>query len=84
MSTPGPTETLTILLILALAAAVVIAGLFGLIRLAAGRKPPPRPADLPSRARALKAAGQVERAILLVRGETGMTHEDAAHFVHEL
>jgi hypothetical protein len=54
--------------------------------IAAGRfvpTPPDRPgaADLATRVHELKAAGNIEQAIHLVRGETGMSHEQAEAFV---
>ncbi|GAA0966938.1 hypothetical protein GCM10009555_009940 [Acrocarpospora macrocephala] len=54
--------------------------------IAAGRfvpTPPDRPgaADLATRVLELKAAGNTEQAIHLVRGETGMSHEQAEAFV---
>lgn len=55
--------------------------------IAAGRPYPrpmsPRP-DLASRVRELKAAGRVEQAIFLVRGETGMGQAEAEAFVNAL
>ncbi|WP_217707108.1 ribosomal protein L7/L12 [Nonomuraea rhodomycinica] len=51
--------------------------------------PTPRPvapptghsADLASRVRALKCDGRTEQAVFLVRGETGMDHDEATAFV---
>ncbi|MFC4590254.1 ribosomal protein L7/L12 [Sphaerisporangium corydalis] len=40
--------------------------------------------DLATRVRGLKAAGQTERAIFLVRGETGMDQHAAESFVQSL
>ncbi|GAA5065508.1 high-affinity K+ transport system ATPase subunit B [Thermocatellispora tengchongensis] len=80
----GPAEIIVILAVFATIAALTVGLLLIAVRLAAGHKPQPRPADLATRARALKASGQTERAILLVRGETGMSHDDAARFVHTL
>ncbi|GIH26744.1 hypothetical protein Aph01nite_50540 [Acrocarpospora phusangensis] len=57
--------------------------------IAAGRfipTPPDRPGtnDLAARVLELKAAGRTEQAIYLVRGETGMTHEQAEAFVNAI
>lgn len=48
--------------------------------------PPERPGtgDLASRVQQLKAAGRAEQAIYLVRGETGMSQEQAEAFVNLL
>ncbi|MFF4778123.1 hypothetical protein ACFY05_35385 [Microtetraspora fusca] len=77
----GPAEIIIILIVFAVIAAIIVGLLVIAVRLAAGRKPQPRPADLATRARALKAGGQAERATLLVCSETGMSHDDAARFV---
>jgi hypothetical protein len=44
---------------------------------------PPR-ADLATRVRHLKESGQTEQAVFLVRGETGMNHDEATLFVNSL
>ena len=41
-------------------------------------------ADLATRVRHLKESGQTERAVFLVRGETGMNHDEATLFVNSL
>lgn len=48
--------------------------------------PPPlsRGADLATRVRLLKDTGRDEQAVLLVRGETGMSEPDAQHFVDSI
>ncbi|WP_406314397.1 hypothetical protein OHA77_39245 [Streptosporangium sp. NBC_01639] len=48
--------------------------------------PPPlsRGADLATRVRLLKDAGRDGQAVLLVRGETGMSEPDAQHFVDSI
>ncbi|MFI7611154.1 hypothetical protein E1286_44435 [Nonomuraea terrae] len=40
--------------------------------------------DLVDQARELKALGQIQEAVFLVRGETGMSHRAAARFVNRL
>ncbi|MBO4274398.1 ribosomal protein L7/L12 [Microbispora triticiradicis] len=40
--------------------------------------------DLAARAREMKAAGRVEQAVFLVRGETGMSQSEAERFVDSL
>ncbi|SDR31953.1 ribosomal protein L7/L12 [Thermostaphylospora chromogena] len=46
--------------------------------------PPQLDGDLATRVRELKAAGDTERAVQLVRGETGMDHAEAVAFVDAL
>lgn len=46
-----------------------------------GAGPRPTGPDLATRARALKADGHREQAVLLVREETGMNHDEASAFV---
>jgi hypothetical protein len=51
------------------------------------RSPRNRPApttDLVDQARELKAMGQIQEAVFLVRGETGMSHRAATRFVNRL
>ncbi|OUC82557.1 hypothetical protein CA984_41195, partial [Streptosporangium minutum] len=43
--------------------------------------PPGYGADLATRVRLLKTAGRSAQAVLLVRGETGMSEPDAQRFV---
>jgi hypothetical protein len=56
--------------------------------LAAGRPVPdattPSRPDLASRVRELKAAGRMEQAVFLVRGETGMGQQEAEAFINAL
>lgn len=40
--------------------------------------------DLVDQARELKALGQIQEAVFLVRGETGMSQRSAARFVNRL
>jgi hypothetical protein len=80
----GVPELLIILVGLILIGAVFIGLILLAVRLAGGRRPPSHSPDLAERARALKASGHVERAVMLVRGETGMNHQDASDFVHRL
>ncbi|MET7464423.1 hypothetical protein [Nonomuraea sp. NPDC005501] len=40
--------------------------------------------DLVDQARELKAMGQIQEAVFLVRGETGMSHRAATRFVNRL
>ncbi len=47
-------------------------------------EPSARRLDLASRVRQLKADGRTEQAIFLVRGETGMTQDEAETFVDAL
>ncbi|MEV4800075.1 hypothetical protein AB0K18_08655 [Nonomuraea sp. NPDC049421] len=51
------------------------------------RNPRNRPTisiDLVDQARELKAVGQIQEAVFLVRGETGMSQRAAARFVNRL
>ncbi|MER7208832.1 hypothetical protein [Streptosporangium sp. NPDC000239] len=90
----GPTELVIIGLILILFFGGIIAALVLLVRrssrpatfLPHPAQPPsatPRRggADLASRVHDLKTSGRAEQAVLLVRGETGMTEPDARRFV---
>ncbi|MFI6317217.1 hypothetical protein ACIBG8_06850 [Nonomuraea sp. NPDC050556] len=68
---------------------VVTAGILWLIWLAVRltRNPRNRLApslDLEAQARELKRTGQLQEAIFLVRGETGMSHRAATRFVRRL
>ncbi|MFI6291061.1 hypothetical protein ACIBEJ_05710 [Nonomuraea sp. NPDC050790] len=68
---------------------VVTAGAIWLIVLAARltRRPRNRPApsaDLVDQALEMKALGQIQEAVFLVRGETGMSHRAASRFVRRL
>jgi hypothetical protein len=68
---------------------VVTAGLIWLILLAVRLTRRPRnsllvTADLTEQARLLKASGQIQEAVFLVRGETGMSHRAASSFVRKL
>lgn len=74
--------------IIALTGAVTC-GAIWLIVLAARltRRPRNRPVptpDLLDQARELKALGQLQEAVFLVRGETGMTHYAATRIVRKL
>ncbi|MFI0421426.1 hypothetical protein [Spongiactinospora sp. 9N601] len=80
----GPIELMIIMVVFGFIAALTIGLILLAVRLAGGRRPPPREADLAARARALKSSGHADRAIMLVRGETGMSHDDATRFVHTL
>lgn len=69
--------------------AVITAAAIWLIILAARltRNPRNRPGisiDLVDQARELKALGQIQEAVFLVRGETGMSQRAAARFVNRL
>ncbi|MEU4572740.1 hypothetical protein [Nonomuraea sp. NPDC023979] len=69
--------------------AVVTIVIIYLIILAARltRRPRNRPApnpDLVEQAREMKAMGQIQEAVFLVRGETGMSHRAATRFVNRL
>jgi hypothetical protein len=69
--------------------AVVTAAIIYLIILAVRltQRPRNRPApsiDLVDQARELKAMGQMQEAVFLVRGETGMSHRAATRFVNRL
>ncbi|MBB4919131.1 hypothetical protein ACFY19_00025 [Streptosporangium saharense] len=87
----GPTELLILGLLLILFFGAIVTGLVLLVRRAA--RPAtflPHPAntsssrggaDLASRVHDLKVSGRAEQAVLLVRGETGMTEPDARRFV---
>ncbi|MBN6054879.1 hypothetical protein JYK22_23285 [Nonomuraea sp. RK-328] len=79
ISTPG---------LIALTAVVTI-GIIYLIILAVRLTQRPRnrltPSDdLVDQARELKAMGQLQEAVFLVRGETGMSHRAATRFVNRL
>lgn len=80
ISTPG----------LILLSVVVTAAIIWLIMLAVRLTRNPRnrlltPApDVTEQARELKATGQVQEAVFLVRGETGMSHRAASRFVRKL
>ncbi|MFD0884650.1 hypothetical protein ACFQ08_08805 [Streptosporangium algeriense] len=90
----GPTELLVIGLVLIAFFGGIVAFLVLLIRrssrpamfLSHPAEPPsalPRHggADLAARVHDLKISGRAEQAVLLVRGETGMTEPDARRFV---
>ncbi|MBB6347531.1 hypothetical protein ACWGH8_05410 [Nonomuraea muscovyensis] len=69
--------------------AVVTAAIIYLIILAVRltqhpRNRPAPSADLVEQARELKAMGQLQEAVFLVRGETGMSHRAATRFVNRL
>lgn len=69
--------------------AVVTAAIIYLIVLAVRltMRPRNRPApsqDMVDQARELKAMGQIQEAVFLVRGETGMSHRAATRFVNRL
>ncbi|MER7506634.1 hypothetical protein [Nonomuraea pusilla] len=69
--------------------AVVTAAAIWLIILAvrATKRPKNRPSpsiDLVDQARELKALGQIQEAVFLVRGETGMSQRAASRFVNRL
>ncbi|MFC5835354.1 hypothetical protein [Nonomuraea insulae] len=69
--------------------AVVTAAAIWLIILAVRltRNPRNRPSvsvDLVDQARELKALGQIQEAVFLVRGETGMSQRAAARYVNRL
>ncbi|NRQ40730.1 hypothetical protein HII36_54330 [Nonomuraea sp. NN258] len=69
--------------------AVITAAIIWLIILAARltQRPKNRPGpslDLVDQARELKALGQIQEAVFLVRGETGMSHRAATRFVNRL
>ncbi|AQZ62710.1 unnamed protein product [[Actinomadura] parvosata subsp. kistnae] len=69
--------------------AVITAAAIWLIILAARLTRSPRnrpgiPVDLVDQARELKALGQIQEAVFLVRGETGMSQRAAARFVNRL
>jgi hypothetical protein len=69
--------------------AVITAAIIWLIILAARltQRPRNRPnpsIDLVDQARELKALGQIQEAVFLVRGETGMSQRAAARFVNRL
>ncbi|MFF4415571.1 hypothetical protein ACFYY8_23820 [Streptosporangium sp. NPDC001559] len=94
MANLGPTELVVIGLILILFFGGIIAALVLLVRrssrpatfLPRPAEPPSsaiprRGADLASRVHDLKVSGRAEQAVLLVRGETGMTEPDARRFV---
>lgn len=68
---------------------VVTAVIIGLIWLATRLTRNPRNSlvpslDLAEQARELKRSGQLQEAVFLVRGETGMSHRAAARFVRRL
>ncbi|MER6951193.1 hypothetical protein ABT294_44985 [Nonomuraea sp. NPDC000554] len=68
---------------------VITAAIIWLILLAVRltKHPRNRPApssDLVDQARELKAHGQIQEAVFLVRGETGMSHRAATRFVSRL
>ncbi len=90
----GPTELLILGLLLILFFGAIVTGLVLLVRRATrpatflphpvGHPNTPSPrggADLASRVHDLKVSGRAEQAVLLVRGETGMTEPDARRFV---
>ncbi|WP_043626418.1 hypothetical protein [Nonomuraea candida] len=69
--------------------AVITAGVIWLIIFAVRltKRPRNRPGirvDLVDQARELKALGQIQEAVFLVRGETGMSQRAAARFVNRL
>ncbi|MEU5863433.1 hypothetical protein ABZ815_19850 [Nonomuraea sp. NPDC047529] len=69
--------------------AVVVAAVIWLIILAVRltKSPRNRPnpsVDLVDQARELKAVGQIQEAVFLVRGETGMSQRAASRFVNRL
>jgi hypothetical protein len=82
------TDTLSIILLTALFAALVI----GLILLAVRLAQRPRNAllgstlspELVEQVRELKTTGQFDQAVFMVRGETGMSHRAASRFVKKI
>jgi hypothetical protein len=83
-----PTLEITTPSLIALTA-VITAAIIWLIILAARltRNPRNRPnpsIDLVDQARELKALGQIQEAVFLVRGETGMSQRAAARYVNRL
>jgi hypothetical protein len=74
---------------LILLSVLVTAAVIWLIVLAARLTRRPRnrltaSADLADQARELKSTGQLQEAVFLVRGETGMSHRAASRFVRKL
>ncbi|WP_113699081.1 hypothetical protein [Nonomuraea lactucae] len=79
ISTPG------LIALTAVVTATVIYLIILAVRLT--QRPRNRPApslNLVDQARELKAMGQMQEAVFLVRGETGMSHRAAARFVNRL
>ncbi|MBG0816546.1 hypothetical protein [Planomonospora sp. ID82291] len=82
------TDTLSIILLTALFAALVI----GLILLAVRLAQRPRNAllgstlspELVEQVRELKSTGELDQAVFIVRGETGMSHRAASRFVKKI
>ncbi|MFJ2033008.1 hypothetical protein [Streptosporangium sp. NPDC087985] len=81
----GPVELLILLVLPVLVITVTIV----IVLVRRGSRPPaPLPsghsADLATRVRLLKDVGRAEQAVLLVRGETGMSGPDAQRFVESI
>lgn len=79
ISTPG------LIALTAVVTAAIIYLIIVAVRLT--QRPRNRPApsvDLVDQARELKAMGQLQEAVFLVRGETGMSHRAATRFVNRL
>ncbi|MEU7901010.1 hypothetical protein AB0B45_50330 [Nonomuraea sp. NPDC049152] len=75
----------SLVLLTVLVTAVILFLIFVAVRLT--RRPRNRliPAlDVTDQARELKATGQFQEAVFLVRGETGMSHRAATRFVRKL
>ncbi|MFE3455702.1 hypothetical protein ACFXJ8_43015 [Nonomuraea sp. NPDC059194] len=80
-----PTSMGSLVLLTVLVTAVILFLIFLAVRLT--RRPRNRlipTLDVADQARELKATGQVQEAVFLVRGETGMSHRAAARFVRKL
>ncbi|MFD1932391.1 MULTISPECIES: hypothetical protein [Nonomuraea] len=80
-----PTSLGSLVLLTVLVTAVILFLIFLAVRLT--RRPRNRliPAlDVTDQARELKATGQFQEAVFLVRGETGMSHRAATRFVRKL
>ncbi|MEQ4723714.1 hypothetical protein [Nonomuraea sp. B19D2] len=79
ISTPGLVALTAVITTLAIWLIIVAARLT--------QRPRNRPGvsiDLVDQARELKALGQIQEAVFLVRGETGMSQRAAARFVNRL
>ncbi|MFI7640410.1 hypothetical protein [Nonomuraea sp. NPDC049400] len=79
ISTPGLVALTAVITALAIWLIIVAARL--------AQRPRNRPGvsiDLVDQARELKALGQIQEAVFLVRGETGMSQRAAARFVNRL
>ncbi|GAA2367833.1 hypothetical protein [Nonomuraea africana] len=80
-----PTSLGSLVLLTVLVTAAIIWLIFLAVRLT--RRPRNRllpSLDVADQARELKAAGQFQDAVFLVRGETGMSHRAATRFVRKL